>query len=157
VLYRRQVLPKQRSWQDDALLHHAQHPLDLLLHWFADFTPMHCVRKGADDVAILGRLVSSAAPVTIAVSYSATHAANELTLIGEASTLRTDGFSYCNEASADAHESYVEAIRLQDAAFLAGGGVPWTETVRLCASVDALAASAAMSVGERAARAVERG
>jgi predicted dehydrogenase len=85
VSYVRHLLARQRSWTDDALLHHAQHPLDLLRHWFGDLRP-----KGMAGVPLSGSLqevslvaeLPGGAPVSIDISYSAHLPFTRMTLVG---------------------------------------------------------------------------
>ena len=60
VISMRAIPPRRRSWIDDAILHHAAHHIDLLLHWFGDVTPVASVAhpriEGAQDAALVARL-----------------------------------------------------------------------------------------------------
>lgn len=145
IHYLRSIPPRQRSWQDDALLHHAEHPLDLLLHWFGSVRPLGCAalpeRRGAQNLAVLAAL-ENGAPVSMAISYTARIPEARLTIAGSSHTVITDGFSYIRSDCADlewkgnGEETYERAIEEQDGAFLRGSGVQWEETVRVTALVE---------------------
>ena len=57
IISMRAIPPRRRSWIDDAILHHAAHHIDLLLHWFGDVTPVASVAhpriEGAQDAALV--------------------------------------------------------------------------------------------------------
>ena len=142
VHYLRSIPPRERSWIDDALLHHAGHPLDLFLHWWGTLRPLGCAAlpqtRGAQNLALVARL-ESGAPVSVAISYTARIPEVRMSVVGSRHTVITDGFSYIRSDSAglcwqgDGEETYEHAIELQDIEFLHGGGVRWAETVRLTA------------------------
>jgi predicted dehydrogenase len=96
VHYLRGLVPSRRSWTDHALRHHAAHPIDLLLDWFGGFEPIGGVALPVSDpvrdVSLLARLPNGA-PAAIAISYSTKVPHAQLTLIGDAHTITTDGFS----------------------------------------------------------------
>lgn len=145
VSYMRHLRPRERSWTDDALLHHAQHPLDLLLKWFGDVRPAGIVGAPASgclqEVSLLAELPGGA-PVSIDISYSAHLPFTRMTLVAPDGAIATDGFSYLESNidalnwKGDATESYERAIGDQDAAFLNGSEVRWEETSRLIALVE---------------------
>ncbi len=145
VHYIRCLQRSPRSWTDHALLHHAAHPLDLFLDWFANLEPLACAASPCNappqDVSLLARL-RNRAPMTIAISYSARQSQTRMTLIGDAHTVITDGFSFIESDDSalawrgNATAIYEQAIGDQDLAFLNGcesgsGGVPWSETLRM--------------------------
>jgi 2-hydroxy-4-carboxymuconate semialdehyde hemiacetal dehydrogenase len=72
ISYARYHKLRERSWTDNALLHHSAHPIDLLFYWCGGVEPKGCV--GLPDirlphtVAALGRLPSGG-PATITVTY----------------------------------------------------------------------------------------
>jgi len=142
VSYVRHLLPRERSWTDDALLHHAQHPLDLLLKWFGEVRAAGFATGCPQDVALAAEMPGKA-PASIDISYSAHLPFTRMTLIARDGTVSTDGFSYLEsniEAlnwNGDPQETYERAIGDQDAAFLNGDGVPWEETLRVTALVEA--------------------
>jgi 2-hydroxy-4-carboxymuconate semialdehyde hemiacetal dehydrogenase len=148
----RTIAPRTRSWTDDALLHHAAHPLHLLLRWFPSIRWRGCAAHpaaiGAQHVAVLGAL-ENGAPVSVSVSYEARVPAGDFLVVGERHSFSTDGFSRitCDiEGQAwtgDAEAEYHGAVRAQDLDFLAacrGGdaGVPWEETIALAGAIDEL-------------------
>ena len=150
IHYVRSIPPRQRSWVDDALLHHASHPLDLLLTWFSDLRPVACAAhplvQGAQNLCALAQL-GSGAPVSVVISYTARLPEVRMTVIGSAHTFATDGFSFVRSDldelnwEGDGQHSYEQAILNQDAAFLAacrGGpsGVNWQATIRLTALIE---------------------
>ena len=156
VHYVRTVPPRQRSWTDDALLHHAAHPLHLLLLWFPEVRLIGCAAHprviGAQHVAILAAL-ENGAPVAIGVTYEARVPAAELLIVGERHSISTDGFSWIRsdlhgeEWAGDADSSYHAAVAAQDREFLRAcrgenAAVPWTETIALAAAIDHLRALA---------------
>lgn len=165
VQYIRCLSPRQRSWEDDALLHHAAHPVDLFLDWFPGIEPVASVAcppaAHRRDVCFLFR-DASGFPVSGFVSYSSRHLKAELLVVGERYTLATDGFSYVSRDGAepllemDATEAYEAAIGDQDAEFIeacrgAPAGVPWPETVKLLWTLDRLTALGASPGGRLAA------
>jgi predicted dehydrogenase len=152
INYFRCVLPARRNWIDDALLHHAAHPLDLLLHWFGDLQSVGCAAfpwsAPHRDVSLLARLPNGA-PASIAISYSAKKAHSQLSVIGDKHTLVTDGFSFIDSGDSamtwhgDTAATYERAIAEQDLAFLrccetGDGGVSWIETTRMMRQMDAV-------------------
>lgn len=150
VTYVRAILPRTRSWTDDALLHHAEHPLDLFLNWFGAIRALGCAAHpgvpGAQSVALLGSLNENA-PVTISISYEARLAEAKMTLAGSRHTVATDGFGYIESDNpelswkGDREQAYEQAIAEQDHAFLNAcveghDGVPWQETIGLTACME---------------------
>jgi 2-hydroxy-4-carboxymuconate semialdehyde hemiacetal dehydrogenase len=146
----RAIPPRSRTWMDDAIVHHAAHHIDILLHWFDDLIPVACAGhpeiKHAQDAALLGRLPNGA-PVSLSVSYTSRLQETRLTMSGSEHTITTDGFSTVHsddpsvEWHGDAQQSYEHAIQVQDRAFLDAcsgekSGVPWQETVRLAECLD---------------------
>jgi 2-hydroxy-4-carboxymuconate semialdehyde hemiacetal dehydrogenase len=144
VAYWRHIPPRSRSWTDDALLHHAAHPLDLFLSWFGEVAPLACAAhpgiQAAQNLAIAAKVAS--APLSLSISYTARVPKLQMALIGSRHTLVTDGFSSIRSDLAefsmdwDGQETYERAIREQDAAFLEGRGVPWEDTIALARLVD---------------------
>jgi 2-hydroxy-4-carboxymuconate semialdehyde hemiacetal dehydrogenase len=145
VHYFRCIPPRSRSWTDDALLHHAAHPLDLFLHWFGAAEPRGCVGRPREsepqDVSLLAE-IPGGGPATITISYTAPLPHVRMTVIGAEHTIATDGFSYVQSDDPELgwqgseQEVYEAAIRLQDGAFLeccqtGVGGVPWDQTLDL--------------------------
>lgn len=143
---------RKRSWSDDALLHHAAHPLHLLLHWFPSLRLIGCAAQpaaiGAQDVAVLAAL-DHGAPATISISYSSHLPKSEMIVIGDRHTFSTDGFSRVRsdlselDWDGDAEEAYHTSIRNQDLDFLRAcrgekAGTPWDETITLMRTIDEL-------------------
>lgn len=150
VVYIRHLVPRVRSWTDDALHHHCAHPLDLLLHWFEEIVPTGCVMRPADanpeSVALLATLPGGAA-ASIAVTYASRQPMSLLRVVGSRHTVDTDGFSYIDSDLTDIRlrvnesETYERAIREQDAEVVracreGGGGVTWKETMLLLRCVN---------------------
>ena len=146
----RSILPRNRTWIDDALLHHAAHYVDLILFWFGELTPAACVAKPqmklAQDVSLAGRLLHGA-PMSVSVSYTSRLAEARLTIVGSEHTVATDGFSYVESDEqrlnwqGDAQENYERSIESQDSAFLEAchtrnSAVPWDDTIRLAECLD---------------------
>ncbi len=142
---------KERAWTDDALLHHAAHPLDLLIQWFGSVTPVGCVglpqARGAQTVALLGQLPSGA-PATLAVTYASCLPLMRMWIVGDRHTVETDCFSYLRsdldhlQITVPEQESYEKSIHDQDVAFLRScqgekTGVPWLQTVELIGTLNA--------------------
>jgi 2-hydroxy-4-carboxymuconate semialdehyde hemiacetal dehydrogenase len=145
VLYLRHMSPRKRDWDDDALLHHSAHPLDLLLYWFGDLVPKGCVvlprRENPRSVSLLAELPNGA-PATISVSYSSRLPQARLFIVGEHHTVETDGFSFLRSdletlnLTAAGVETYERAIGEQDLEFVhacEGGkqSIEWAETIQL--------------------------
>lgn len=162
VQYTRCLALRPRNWQDNALLHHAAHPVDLFLDWFAGFEPVAAIarpeRAPRRDLSFLAR-AAGGVPISAWVSYSSRERKAELVVAGERHTLATDGFIYVRRDGAellfesDGTAAYEEAIGRQDAEFIRAclGGppvVPWSETVRLMGTLDRLAKLAAESATE---------
>jgi 2-hydroxy-4-carboxymuconate semialdehyde hemiacetal dehydrogenase len=145
VHYIRLITPRTRSWRDDALWHHAGHPLDLFLDWFGSLRPLACSAfpsiPEAQNVSLLA-CTSAGAPIAISISYESRLPETRLTVIGSKHTVATDGFSYVafDEDQfvwkGDERQTYEDAIEEQDVSFLNAckgieGGIPWNETLRL--------------------------
>jgi predicted dehydrogenase len=150
IISLRAIPPRRRNWIDDAILHHAAHHIDLLLHWFGNVTPVASVThpkiEGAQDAALVARLANGA-PVNLSVSYTSRLQETRLTVVGTDHTVTTDGFGFIQSDDAefawesDPQECYEHAIQVQDRAFIEAcsggpGGVPWEETVRLAKCLD---------------------
>lgn len=142
INYLRHLAPRERSWTDDALLHHSAHPLDLLLDWFGATEAIGCVATSqSQNVSLLARLPTGA-PVSISVSYASRLPQSRMLIVGSQHTIETDGFSFLrsdlSEASQqwDAQATYEQAIGAQDTDFIAACraqsiGIEWAETIRL--------------------------
>jgi len=146
----RAIPPRSRSWVDDAVLHHAAHHIDLMLHWFGPLHPVACVAHPGlqrSQDAVLTAALENGAPVNLSVSYTSRLRETRLTVIGAKHTVATDGFSVIESDNpvfrwrGDEQENYEAAIEAQDRAFIEacggrGGGVPWEDTVRLAECLD---------------------
>lgn len=150
VGYSRHIAPRERSWTDDALLHHAAHPLDLLLDWFGDLLPLGCAAlpraSPPQSVSLLGQLATGA-PVTISISYASRLPHSRMVIVGDRHTVETDGFGYLHADVASwrivcaGQSTYEAAIGRQDAEFVAAcrgrqAGVAWSQTFRLMQLID---------------------
>ena len=154
VQHWRTIAPRNRSWTDDALLHHAEHPIDLMLDWFGGLTALGCAALPqviqAQELALLARLPNGA-PVSISVSYRGRLPSVGLSLVGESHMLVTDGFSHirCDDASmcwqGDSEFEFADAIARQDQAFVNACQLPgvsghWSEMLRLVSCIEAFQA-----------------
>jgi 2-hydroxy-4-carboxymuconate semialdehyde hemiacetal dehydrogenase len=161
VHYVRHHQLRERSWTDDALLHHAAHPIDLLLHWFEGLEPLACVTlpqvRNAQTVSLLGKLPHGA-PAALTVTYASRLPHTRMYIVGAQHTLETDGFSYIRsdlaslEYQGEEQAAYEQAIHDQDMDFLRScheprGGVPWEETVRLMQTVNRFQELANLGIG----------
>ena len=141
---------RERSWTDNALLHHAGHPIDLLFFWCGGVKPKGCVAlpdvRLPQTVSILGKLPSGGA-ATITVTYASRLYQIRMMIVGKKHSIETDGFSYMKsdlselEFKGDEQEVYEEAIHTQDVAFLRacqgkGDFVSWTETIKMLRAID---------------------
>jgi 2-hydroxy-4-carboxymuconate semialdehyde hemiacetal dehydrogenase len=149
---------RERSWADNALLHHGAHPVDILLDWCGGLEPQGCVSlpdaQHAQTVAMLGRLPSGG-PATITVTYTSRLPHLRMLVVGEHHTLETDGFTYLRsdladlQFAGDAQQVYEQAIRDQDREFLRacqgqGAFVPWEETLKMIRTMNRFQALAEM-------------
>ncbi|MGA3323970.1 MAG: Gfo/Idh/MocA family oxidoreductase [Terriglobia bacterium] len=150
INYARYHKLRERSWTDNALLHHSAHPIDLLFYWCGGVEPRGCVAlpdvRLPQTVSLLGRLPAGGA-ATITVTYASRIHHIRMMIVGENHTIETDGFSYANsdlpelEFRGDEQETYEEAIHLQDVDFLRacqgiGNFISWDETVKVLQTID---------------------
>ena len=150
VHYLRCVVPARRNWVDDALLHHAAHPLDLFLHWFGDLRPAAAsgLPSGGPyrDISLAARLPYGA-PASISVTYSSNLPQLRMTLVGSEHTVVIDGFHTIDSDDAslrwqgDAGAVFEQAVSDQDLEFLSGcdagsAGVPWADSMRMVQSAE---------------------
>ncbi|MGO8736364.1 MAG: Gfo/Idh/MocA family protein [Terriglobia bacterium] len=150
VHYVRHHKLRERTWRDDALLHHAAHAIDLLIHWFGGVAPLACIAlpqvRNAQTVTLLGKLPNGA-PATITVTYASRLPHMSMYIVGERHTLETDGFSYIRsdleklQFKGEEQVLYEKAIHDQDLDFLRScrekrGGVAWQEAMRLIETVN---------------------
>lgn len=141
---------RERSWTDNALLHHAAHPVDLLFFWCGGIEAKGCVAlpdvQLPQTVSLLGKLPDGGA-VTVTVTYVSHIYQTRLTIVGDKHTIETDGFSYVKsdlpelELTRDEQETYGEAIHLQDIQFLRacqsdGNFISWENTINLLRVID---------------------
>lgn len=157
INYARYHKLRDRSWKDNALLHHSAHAIDLLFYWCGGIEPKGCVAlpdvRLPQTVSALGRLPSGG-PVTITVTYASRIHHTRMMIVGDKHTVEIDGFSYANSDLQELafrggeQEIYVESIKLQDAEFLRacqgnGNYVSWDETVKVLQAMDRFRALAA--------------
>lgn len=150
AVYVRNFTITERSWRDDALEHHAAHPVDLFLHWFGDLNPKCCLSMSEEGqihtVNLLMGLPEEGSAL-VSISYKSHIPQNRLTMIGEKATLETDGFTYLRsdkgeiEPEADAHEAYEDAVKNQDLQFIRAcrgeaAGVHWERTMALTRKIE---------------------
>jgi predicted dehydrogenase len=134
-----------RTWNDNALVHHAAHALDLAVRWCGGAELRACIaipdKDSAQTTSILARLPSGG-PLSVTVSYSAQFPLSSMLVIGKKCTISTDGFSYLQsdlkelQFSGDEHKVYEDAIGSQDMSFLGAcrgknGFISWTDTMSL--------------------------
>ena len=154
INYARYHKLRERSWTDNALLHHSAHPIDLLFYWCGGLEPKGCVAlpdvRSPQTVSVLGRLPSGGA-VTITVTYASRIHHIRIMVVGEKHTIETDGFTYAKsdlpelEFGGNEQETYEEAIHHQDVEFLRacqgkGSFVSWDETIKVLQAIDAFRA-----------------
>jgi 2-hydroxy-4-carboxymuconate semialdehyde hemiacetal dehydrogenase len=150
VTYTRHTLPRDKNWSDNALFHHAAHPVELLAHWFGNLTPRSAVVRPqvrtAQNVALLGQLANGA-PFTITVTYASQLPHVRMLIVGDQHTVETDGFSYIRSdlgrlnLTYSEQETYENGIHDQDMEFLRAcrgeaAGVDWQETLRLVRTIE---------------------
>lgn len=148
--YIRHHVLRERSWKDNALLHHAAHVLDMLIDWFGGAMALGCVAlprvDDAQTVSLLGKLPGGA-PVSISISYASRLPQVQMVIVGEQHTVQTDGFSYIRSDledlafRGDEQMVYERAIHDQDVEFLRAiqgkqSSVDWRETVKLMQTMD---------------------
>jgi predicted dehydrogenase len=149
VSYVRHHQLSARSWTDNALLHHAAHPIDLLIDWCGGLRAVGCIARPhssvAQAVSILGQLPNGG-PASIVISYASHLQQTRMLVVGTQHTVETDGFSYIHSdlpelrMQAVEQEVYEQAVCNQDMEFLGAcqgtcGYVGWTETVKLVRAV----------------------
>lgn len=141
---------RERRWRDNALLHHAAHPVDLLFFWCGGVEPKGCVAlpdvQLPHTVSLLGRLPAGG-PASITVTYVSHVYQIRMMIVGDKHAIETDGFSYVKsdlpelELRSDEQDTYEEAIHLQDIQFLRacqgnGNYVSWEDAVKLLRVID---------------------
>ena len=152
VAYRRGVRLRPRSWRDDALRHHAAHPLDLLLHWLGPGVATRCTSWVEGDVRTAVRAEARFGGdvlASIEVAYGSGSGDSLLRVAGSRGIIETDGFSWVSENGVvgpqrwAAETAYAASIAQGDALFAdsirgRAGAPGWEETVRLARLTDAL-------------------
>jgi 2-hydroxy-4-carboxymuconate semialdehyde hemiacetal dehydrogenase len=133
---------RPRLWADNALLHHAAHLIDLVMHWCERLEPLACAAfphaSSPQSVSLVANLPAGG-PLTAAISYGAKLPVSRMVVVGAKHTVETDGFSYVRsdleelQFDGDEREVYEQAIAAQDLHFLqACRGkstyIPWTQT-----------------------------
>ena len=149
INYVRHLRLRARTWQDNALVHHAAHAIDLVMHWCGGLSAIGCVAcpasSAAHATALLGRLPNGGY-ASIAVSYVSRLPHARMLIVGSEHTVETDGFSYIDSDLAELRlkameqEVYKQAICKQDQRFLAAcrnkdAFIDWAESVRLVRTV----------------------
>jgi predicted dehydrogenase len=162
VRYERSVVPRHRSWTDDALRHHTSHPLDLFLDWFGAVEAISCQsagRPGARTAVSASVRVDGGVEAAIEIAYQPRGANRTAVVIeGEHGRLTSDGFTSVRideqVVAGDLGEtqSYRASIWHADAAFIStvrglDDGPDFGETIRLAAAIDDLEALARMADG----------
>jgi predicted dehydrogenase len=149
VIYLRNPLARPRSWIDDPILHHAAHPIDLVIDWFGGVSPVAQAsipeHEISESVSLLGRLPNGA-PLSISICYRSQLLMHRLTIVGTDHAIEASAFSLLHSDlpqltfRGDDQQVYEAAIGEQDQQFLdacrgKGTGVPWSDTVRLMQTI----------------------
>lgn len=149
VSYIRYPQLRSRTWIDNALMHHAAHPIDLVLRWCGELRPIACSAFpdacSAQSVSILAALPSGR-PFAATVSYDAKISISRMVIVGTTHTIETDGFSSLHSDLEDLHftgderEVYEQAILAQDKEFLGAcrgknSYISWGETEELMRTI----------------------
>lgn len=142
ISYIRYPQLRPRQWTDNALLHHAAHVIDLVMHWCGGLEPLACVTfpraSSAQSVSLVAALPGGKS-LTAAISYGARLPVGGMVVVGSKHTVETDGFGYVRSdleemrLTADSRDIYERAIAAQDVHFLEAcrGNttyIPWAET-----------------------------
>lgn len=150
VTYVRHHRLRERNWTDSALLHHAAHPVDLLIEWFGAATPVACLAipdvLHAESASLLAELAGGAS-ASVSVTYSSRLPHVRMLVVGAAHTVETDGFSYLRSDSEELifrgneQAEYERAIQEQDLEFLRAcrgepAGIGWKETLTLMKTME---------------------
>jgi 2-hydroxy-4-carboxymuconate semialdehyde hemiacetal dehydrogenase len=149
VSYLRYPQLRPRRWADNALMHHAAHPIDLVLRWCGELQPIACSAfpnaSSAQSVSILAALPSGR-PFAATISYGAQIPISRMVIVGDMHTVETDGFSFLHSDLAELHftgdgqEVYERAIMAQDTEFLGAcqgknSYISWAETEELMRAI----------------------
>lgn len=149
ISYIRYPQLRPRLWTDNALVHHAAHVIDLVMHWCGGLEPLACVAfpnaSSVESVSLVAAIPSGRS-LTAAISYGAKLPVSRMVVVGAKHTLETDGFSYMMsdseemQFSGDECDVYERAIAAQDVHFLeacCGNDtyIPWVETENLMRTI----------------------
>ncbi|MGB7190095.1 MAG: Gfo/Idh/MocA family oxidoreductase [Acidobacteriaceae bacterium] len=158
ISYLRYLQLRPRLWVDNALVHHAAHIIDLVMHWCGGLEPLACVafpRASPPQSVSVVAMLPSGKSLTAAVSYGAKLPVSKMVVVGAKHTVETDGFSYVKsdleemQFTADERNIYEQAILAQDIHFIEACGakstyILWSETedlMRMIQSFQALSAA----------------
>ena len=127
ISYVRYPQLRPRRWTDDALLHHAAHVIDLVMHWCGGLEPVACVgfprASSAQSVSLVATLPAGKS-LTAVISYGAKLPVSRMVVVGAKHTVESDGFSFLRSSlgelqfAADERAVYERAIADQDLHFL---------------------------------------
>lgn len=142
ISYVRYPQLRPRRWVDDALLHHAAHVIDLVMHWCGGLEPLACAAfpgaSPAQSVSLVAAIPGGKS-LTAAISYGARLPISRMVVVGARHTVETDGFSYVRSDleelrfNGEERDVYERAIAAQDLDFLEacrGNSryISWSET-----------------------------
>lgn len=149
VSYVRYPRLRPRAWADNALMHHAAHPIDLVLRWCGVLHPVACSAfpntSSAQSVSVLATLPSGR-PFAATISYGARMSIGKMVVVGTMHTVETDGFTFLHSDLEDLHflgderEVYERAIMTQDMEFIGACQgknlyISWAETEELMRTI----------------------
>lgn len=142
ISYLRYPQLRPRLWIDNALVHHAAHIIDLVMHWCGGLEPLACVvfpRASPPQSVSLVAMLPAGKPLTAAVSYGAKLPVSKMVVVGAKHTVETDGFSYVTsdleemQFTGNERDIYEQAVLAQDMNFIEACRanstyIPWAET-----------------------------
>jgi 2-hydroxy-4-carboxymuconate semialdehyde hemiacetal dehydrogenase len=149
VNYLRNHVARPRSWIDDPVLHHAAHPLDLMIDWFGGVNAVAQVSfpRGeiSESVSLLGCLPNGA-PLSISICYRSQLLVHRLTVVGTDHACEASAFSHLHSDlpalafQGNDQRVYEAAIAEQDREFVAAcrgkeSGTRWSETITLMKTI----------------------
>lgn len=152
IQYVRHLQLRARAWNDNALVHHAAHAMDLAMRWCGEVKLVGCVANpnadSAQSTSILAMLPGGG-PLSVNVSYESRLPASSMVVVGTKGTIATNGFSDLRsdlpdlQFTGDEQLVYQNAIAEQDsdfvgACFAKSRFVPWSETMDLVRMISAL-------------------